>query len=183
MMNRIFHILTNVVAIMVMLSNSACGLDLPKARVTLKVVDEKSVPIKGAKASFTIEGAQTINKTISSLTNKDGISTVTEDSTGYVWYGVEIDGWYKSRGEYRFSKHETGKWQPWNPEIKVVMRKIEKPVPMYARDLKNAFPNIVIPVLGKGIGFDLINGSKPLTMSVVGRGGEGPTPTANQHCW
>ncbi|MHB8883307.1 MAG: hypothetical protein ACYC69_17590 [Thermodesulfovibrionales bacterium] len=29
----------------------------------------------------------------------------------------------------------------------------------------------------------LINGSKPLTMSVVGRGGEGPTPTANKRGW
>ena len=29
----------------------------------------------------------------------------------------------------------------------------------------------------------LINGSKPLTMSVVGRGGGGPTPTANKRGW
>ncbi|MHB8881219.1 MAG: Ig-like domain-containing protein [Thermodesulfovibrionales bacterium] len=151
---KIFIILPTICFLL--LSNSACGLDLPKARVTLKVVDEKGVPIKGAKANLTIEGSQKINKTISSLTDKDGISTVAEDSTGYVWYGVEIDGWYKSRGEYRFSRHEAGKWQPWNPEIKVVMRKIEKPVPMYARQTGSVKPDIEIPVINKEIGFDLM---------------------------
>ncbi len=139
-----------------LLSSTACGVNLPTAKVTLKVVDEDGLPIKGAKASFTIEGLKTVNKTIGSLTDKDGIFAVSEDSTGYVWYGVDIDGWYKSHGEYRFTKQESGKWQPWNPEIKVVMRKIKKPVPMYARNTGNVKPDIEIPIINKEVGFDLM---------------------------
>lgn len=44
--------------------------------------------------------------------------------------------------------------EPWNAEITVVLRKIENPVPMYARNTANS--PIEIPVAGKDVGFDLI---------------------------
>lgn len=44
-----------------------------------------------------------------------------------------------------------GKWQPWNQEITVVLRRILNPIPMYASKVETQ-----IPVLGKEIGFDLI---------------------------
>ena len=156
MITRIIRIVSCVIISIFLMSSSACGVNLPTAKVTLKVVDENGMPIKGAKASFTIEGLKTKNKTINNLTDKNGIFAVSEDSTGYVWYGVEMDGYYKSRGEYRFTKRESDKWQPWNPEITVVMRKIEKPVPMYARNTGNVMPDIEIPAINKEVGFDLM---------------------------
>ncbi len=144
-----------------LLSSSACGLDLPKAKVTLKVVDENGTPIKGAKAGVGFESVYMfkggINDVgITGLTDKNGIFTAAHDTMGYIGYGAEVDGYYLSRSEYRFTKHESGKWQPWNHEIKVVMRKIEKPVPMYARETGRVKPDIEIPVINKEIGFDLM---------------------------
>jgi len=157
--DRIFKVL--MASCMVVLVSSSCGLDLPKAKVTLKVVDENGMPIKGAKASLTFDDVYMLKrgintKTISNLTDKDGIVIASNNTIRDVAYGVELDGWYKSRGEYSFAKHESGKWQPWNPEVKVVMRKIEKPVPMYARNTGNVMPDIEIPAINKEIGFDLM---------------------------
>ena len=148
---------------MLLLSTSACGLDLPVAKVTLKVVDENGTPIKDAKAGVGFESVYRfkggINDVgITGLTDENGIFTASHDTLGYIGFGAEVKGYYPSRSEYRFTKHESGKWQPWNPEVKVVMRKIEKPVPMYARDLHQAHPEILIPVVGKNVGFDLIEG-------------------------
>ncbi|MHB8881739.1 MAG: hypothetical protein ACYC69_09585 [Thermodesulfovibrionales bacterium] len=144
-----------------LLSISACGLDLPKAKVTLKVVDENGLPIKGAKAGVGFESVHAFKRGIndvgiSGLTNEDGIFTASHDTMGYIGYGAEMKGYYLSRSEYRFTKKESGKWQPWNPEIKVVMRKIEKPVPMYARQTGSVKPDIEIPVINKEVGFDLM---------------------------
>ena len=146
---------------MLVLNSSACGLDLPKAKVTLKVVDENGLPIKGAKTSLTFDDVYTFKrgintKTISGMTDLNGIVTASNNTIRDVSYSVEIYGWYESRGVYQFSKHESGKWEPWNPEIKVVMRKIEKPVPMYARQPGSVKPDIEIAAINKEIGFDLI---------------------------
>lgn len=159
------EITRNVIRILVFifaLSSSACGIDLPKAKVTLKIVDETGKPINGAGVAI---GFNSINKIkggskdiIRGTTDKDGLASATADTTGHIGYEVKIDGWYISEGEYRYpnDKHESGKWQPWNPEIKVVMRKKENPVPMYAQDLIMTHPNIVLPAVGKPVGFDLI---------------------------
>ncbi|MFZ2197570.1 MAG: hypothetical protein WAV13_07555 [Thermodesulfovibrionales bacterium] len=155
------RVIMNVIAGLLILSSPACGIDLPSAKVTLKVVDEKGLPIKGAKASLTFDDVYVLKrgintKTISDLTDGNGIVVASNNTIRDVSYGVEMDGWYESRGVYRFAKHEAGKWQPWNPEIRVVMRKMEKPVKMYARATYNMFPIPEIPVSEKEVGFDLI---------------------------
>ncbi len=160
-MTGIMGIIVNVIVVMFLLSSSACGLDLPVAKVTLKVVDENGVPIKGAKAGVGFESVYLLKRGINDvgitgLTDKDGMFTASHDTMGYIGYGAEVNGYYLSRSEYRFTKRESGKWQPWNPEIKVVMRKIEKPVPMYARQTGSVKPDIEIPVINKEVGFDLI---------------------------
>ena len=160
-MAGIMRIIVNVIVVMFLLSTSACGLDLPVAKVTLKVVDENGMPIKGAKAGVGFESVYLLKRGINDVgitgvTDKDGMFTSSHDTLGYIGYGAEAEGYYMSRSEYRFTKKESGKWQPWNPEIRVVMRKIEKPVPMYARDLHATSPGVMIPVADKNVGFDLI---------------------------
>jgi len=50
-----------------------------------------------------------------------------------------------------------------------------------------AVPAAVVPVvIGASLavpGYDFKSSTNPLTLSVVGRGGGGPTPLANQLCW
>lgn len=57
-------------------------------------------------------------------------------------------------GGYDFQKLRTFGWEPYNSELTVMLRKIENPVPMYARDIRNSL--IEIPVVGINVGFDLI---------------------------
>lgn len=70
--------------------------------------------------------------------------------------GIEAtkDGFYSTYTEYHFRTREKGKWQPWKAEVTLVLRKIENPVPMYARNA-HVSP-ITVPELRKEIGFDLI---------------------------
>jgi hypothetical protein len=71
-----------------------------------------------------------------------------------VSFGTEEEGCYKSSGVYEYKNHEGGHWLPWNPTVKLVLRKIEKPVPMYARNTQMS--RLEIPVVDKEVGFDLI---------------------------
>jgi hypothetical protein len=59
-----------------------------------------------------------------------------------------------SYGDYRFTEEKLGNWAPWNPEVTVVLKRIEKPVPMYARDTEMS--RLDLPAVGQPIGFDLI---------------------------
>jgi hypothetical protein len=143
------------------LSNSACGFNLPTAEVTIKVIDENGIPMQGGKVEIgltvpmgTEQGVK--NTIIKGVTDSSGLYRASGHTLDHIGYSVKKEGWYESYGEYRFAKRQSGKWQPWNPEIKVVMRKIEKPVPMHARDLQMTRPGIMIPFAGKDVGFDLI---------------------------
>jgi hypothetical protein len=53
--------------------------------------------------------------------------------------------------EYKYNKISPTRlyWEPRNPELTVVIKKIIEPVPMYVRKV-----NMEIPVLGKPVGFD-----------------------------
>ena len=144
-----------------LLFNSSCswGIGLPEGKITLKVIDEDGNPIENANIGIGFErntGSGTEKEPKNGKSDKQGNFTGAARTINYASYIVDKDGYYQSYGEYRFKNHESGKWQPWNPEIKVVMRKIEKPVPMYAKDLKMEHPEILIPAVGKDIGFDLV---------------------------
>ena len=120
------------------LLSSSCswGIGLPEGKITLKIVDENGAPIEGASMGIGFErntGSGTEKVPVGGRTDNNGIFTGSARTINYASYIVKKDGYYQSQGVYRFKEHKLGKWEPWNPEITVVMRKIEKPVPMYAR--------------------------------------------------
>jgi hypothetical protein len=123
--------------------------------VTVRVVDDQGNPIEGAKVGLAFEVLGGSNKkVINRVTGKDGLFTVSNKSTGSAAFSVDKEGYYSSWGGFHFYKSDLGKWQPWNPEEKVILRKIGKPVPMYAR--KTNFSDLYLPLTDKKIGFDLI---------------------------
>ena len=73
---------------------------------------------------------------------------------GRVHYGASCDGYYSNKGQHYYSGSSSGRWLPWNPELKVKVRKIKNPVPMYARNLK--YSEIELPSLNRSYGFDLV---------------------------
>lgn len=147
-------LLTLLLAIFCLLPASCSNNIYKKGRITVKVVDETGKPIAGAKVGIGFE--QYVNGNykgipIEGLSNIDGIFTGEARGTQVVTYGATMEGYYESFGEYRFKTKTNGKWYPWNPVVTVVLRKIEEPIPMYARHAE-----IIIPKINKEIGFDLI---------------------------
>lgn len=125
-----------------------------KGKITLKVVDESGRPVSSAIAGIGFEqyvNGQYKGIPVSGKTNAEGKFSGVGHGTNVVSIGVEKEGYYKSYGEYRFKEKKRWHWEPWNPEVTLVLRKVENPVPMFARKAE-----IYIPVLDKAIGFDLI---------------------------
>lgn len=131
------------------------AFQLPVARITVKVQDEEGQPIEGARVGigFFVGGTAKENAVVGS-TDSHGIFQGTSESLDVVGFNVTKNDYYKSVGEYHYTKKDQGKWQPWNPECVITLRKIMRPVPMYARDTHKS--GLKIPEVGKEIGFDLM---------------------------
>lgn len=143
-----------------LLSYSVCAL--PTAKYTLAVVDEEKKPIKGADASISFMRSKTSGwggKTnfIEGKTDEHGMYTGEGTTQKYGVYGARYNGYYSTSFKYEGFTGVSGifgfrKWQPWNPTLEVVLRKIKNPIPMYAYNTEW----IDIPKNNEFIGYDLI---------------------------
>ena len=127
------------------------------AKITVKVVDEKGKPIESAKVGVGFgENSQRKENPVDGSTDSEGRFSASAKCNGYIGFKVAKPGYYMSFGNYDFKYENKGiiRWEPWNPEVAIVLRRIENPVPMYARDTRQS--PIEIPVLNKDVGFDLI---------------------------
>lgn len=128
---------------------------LPLAQLRILVLEEDGRPVVGAKASATFETLGDRNRdTHESYTGKDGLAVFRGKSTGSVSFSAIKEGYYPSRGGDQLTSSSAGKWQPWNKEIRLVLRRVVKPVPMYARSTQTM--DLSLPEKGKEIGFDLM---------------------------
>jgi hypothetical protein len=148
------------IALIILLHNGCSNaIESPEAKLTLKVVGEDGSPLEKVNVGATFEvskGTTTGIKynTEKGTTDKDGVYIISGKTMFNVPYSAVKEGYYKSSGEYLLNSNINGRWQPWNPEIIVVLRKIVNPVPMYARHSRMS--PIAVPELRKAIGFDLI---------------------------
>lgn len=123
-------------------------------KITISVVGEDGLPIDGARVGIGFDDVRSKSKenSVVGYTDDRGLFSGTETTTsGYLAFNVTKAGYYKSTGDYQFVNRKVFGWEPWNPELKVILRKIENPAPMYARQA-----TLEIPVVGKDVGFDLI---------------------------
>jgi hypothetical protein len=122
------------------------------AKVTLKVVDEDAKPVEGANIRICFRGGCLKKDAIKGVTDIDGLFSVSGLSAdGQIGGAVEKVGYYDSTYHQDFVISKLGMYQPWNKEIKVLLRPKLNPVPMYVR---RKYVNI--PFADKKIGFDLI---------------------------
>lgn len=138
------------------------ALALPTAKYTLKVVDESGMPIQGANASISFMQPNSTGwggKTnfVSGDTDINGIYTGQGETEQYGVYGAGAEGFYDTSFKYTGLKSVTGilgfrRWQPWNPTLEVVLKKIKNPIAMYAYDTDW----IELPKKGEFVGYDLI---------------------------
>lgn len=142
--------------LLVVFSTSVFGFD-PSAKFTVKVLDENESPIEGAlvEAGFAIKYGKDF-KNIDKKTDSNGVAIIAARSAWTkVGFQITKEGHYKSSGDAVFKSASTGRWEPWNPELRIILKKIINPVPMYGRNSKHT-KKIELPLAGKGIGFDLI---------------------------
>lgn len=138
---------------------------LPIARITVRVRDQdgNAVPAASLRITGDSAGREKSPKTYKvDVTDNNGIWEGELESKGEVLVSAGKEGYYKSNGvgyDYRSIPDEweravsRKRWEPWNLTIDVTLRKIIKPVPMYARAFRGGLPSTV----GR-MGFDLVIG-------------------------
>lgn len=151
------NIIWGLIAVCLLIVGDANSVALAnEAKVTLKVVDDDGRPVEGAMVGVSFERNTSQGTQVTTergKTDADGFFTATGSGNGFVSFGAHKEGFYDSYYNHVFSEKSIGRWQPWNPIVDVLLRKIEKPVPMYARNTKHSI--LEIPESNKDIGFDL----------------------------
>lgn len=123
------------------------SLDL--AKISINVTDEQGAPVKDVTVMSGCWNGRYKNV---GKTDKNGRYSLTTRSCGEIGIGATKDGYYRSEVTHIFYRRHFGIWLPWDEQIKIVLRPIVNPVPMYARDLDW----FEVPVTGKVIGYDLM---------------------------
>lgn len=135
---------------------AAVALNFPRIRFTVHVIGEDGEPIPGVQTSYNFnQDSSTEDKIIqvTEVTDSNGNFT----TEGYSRYGIVAgqplikDGYYPGTpGLPPFRGVKDGHWQPWDGTYTTVLRKIENPIPMYAKVY-----NVDIPIIGQPCGYDL----------------------------
>jgi len=120
-------------------------------KVTLNIVDDDGQPVTRVNAGV---GYYTnrVSTSINGLTDTNGSFTASNSSYGgELGFAAEKPGYYTTRIPYLLGFGYNA--IEWNPVKTLVLKKIETPIPMYAKRL-NAQP----PENGKPVGYDLMVG-------------------------
>ncbi|MDD3180669.1 MAG: hypothetical protein PHQ04_09990 [Opitutaceae bacterium] len=149
----------------ILLAASLGAVDLTKVwgprasfQVTFRVIDEEGRPVEGAKLGcgwgrmgFKEPDAGQANL----LTGQIGEAVVTGRSVFNEYaFHAEKPGYYETRAPRPdlplFKERANGRWQPWNPTVPVVLKRIKNPAPMFAKHVIGE-----VPTKGQTVGYDL----------------------------
>jgi hypothetical protein len=132
-------------------------------RVTARIVDESGQPIEGADIELGIANAGYRDEFKKFLGKSGADGTFSAESpahAAYVRFVVTKKGYYTSRMNYEKFERMPEKlrilkrFEPWDPTVDIVLKKIDKPIPMFVR-LGN-YGIKEIPVLNEKVPFDLM---------------------------
>jgi hypothetical protein len=144
-----------------------CQADVGEIKVNFKVMDESGKPMPNvdvgcafvqSKLIAPVTGNDLSEKQIYVATDVNGQAIVDASSVcnNNIYYSTkQVSGYYEGgNGEVRFLKVDHGEWQPWNSIVEIRLRPVLNPVPMYAKKTGN----LIIPEIGKPVGYDLMVG-------------------------
>jgi len=125
-----------IIGLLILSSNAHA---LPQMKTTFHVVDaETSQPVTNAivHKSFVLqqdwEGTRTTKEEF--LVDTNGYCTFSGETMRIAGGGASVvaDGYYSDGAGMPFTRKNIllNRWEPWNPQIEVRMRKIKKPIPM-----------------------------------------------------
>jgi len=151
MLNRKF-ITTVLVALLMFICSPDLAQAFGMAKITVKVVDETDKPVEAAEVQLCFFGGCLTKDVVQGDTDKEGIFSISGSSSdGVIGGSVHKEGYYYSTFGKSFTRRNLGMWQPWNKEIKVLLRPMVNPAPMYVRS-----KTIILPFANQELGFDLI---------------------------
>jgi hypothetical protein len=129
--------------------------EMPRAKLTVKVLDEQGVPMPGAMVTFNFMNPTTRDAIqVEGLTNAEGIFSGEGQTDGVMSGGVNKEGYYRGGFSFKgWSGLENGRWEPWNATYTTNLRPILKPVALFAKRVRAE-----IPVLDQPCGYDLEKG-------------------------
>ena len=123
---------------------------------TAKVVDEEGVPMPSVPVGAAFLGISRFDSVVQEgITDTNGEVRFKGATSifGNANFGVNAIGCYESVEVIKFKAIVTGRWQPWNPVVTAVVRRIVNPIPMYAKRVETK-----IPAENVTLGFDLLIG-------------------------
>ena len=151
-----------ILALIIVPATTTCAFSSPTAKLTAKVIDEAELPVAGAQVILSFSGAKigdgggltSFGK--EGLSDSDGLFSGSAATLPLVGVVIDKKGYYRSIQKYEFTSRSLllNRWQPWNPTIEVVLKKIRNPVPMFEKGGKST----PIPVFGEPVGYDLEKG-------------------------
>lgn len=162
-MNRLLGL--SLLLLLAILPMGGCFNPYPVAKITLSVVNQDGVPVTDTE----IRGGFWMGRDdLSAYPDEEGLVSFSSPVMGdAVFFNQRLfdsvknptarDKYYKTllRVDYNSPSKNTkdGKWQPWNPTIKMVLKERINPIPMYAT---NAHYRIKLPRQNEWFGFDLM---------------------------
>jgi hypothetical protein len=131
---------------------------LPTGRVTIRVLGEDSLPVEGADVyiGFKVPNIRDFVNVDTPVTGKSdaaGRFSASHSTDSTIDLQVKKKGYYVSLGSHTFREAKRGRWQPDNPTIDVVLRRVVNPVPMFAKQVA-----MEIPENNRDLGFDFVVG-------------------------
>lgn len=130
----------------------------PKAKVTIRVVDDQGKPVSGATVVVLGSYGSLRAPLREGTSDQHGLFTATLPSDSTLSFQARAPGHHPvSRRYFAFQGRqawETGRWEPWNPTISVQLRKRTRQVPMFVE----WFDRLEVPILNEKVGFDLLKG-------------------------
>jgi hypothetical protein len=133
--------------------------DAPQWEVTIHVVDETGSSLSSATAFASYYVPPPANATEAgsrkeAVTDTNGFVTLSAHSGPVVICGANKAGYYQSSGlSFEFKSKTNDRWQPWNPTETLLLKRIVKPIPMYARSIRSG-----PPAFNKPVGYDMGKG-------------------------
>ena len=134
----------------------------------ITVVDDEGTPIEECEvktSTYTrFQPGQGFGKEIwegpRSVTDDEGeVSFEYDSQNGAIRYSaITPSGYYATEAqEYQFEPVKDDLWQPENHSLRIVLKRIVNPIPMYARRAGHNFGTpLTIPALDEPVGYDLV---------------------------
>lgn len=142
---------------------SCSAQPLKTASFTVKVADEVGLPVSNATVSAGFYrnpkpgyGAGMIqHQVFEGYTDTNGLCAVSGQCHGSASFKAAKEGYYRSIfPKVLFRESSLTRWEPWNQQFEITLRKIENPIPMYAKTPHGMF----MPALNIPVGYDLEKG-------------------------